>query len=402
MNIFLSYASEDRAAATAIQLAIREQGHEVFFDRDDLPPGDEYDTRIRRAIERADLFVFLISAESLDSGSYTLTELEIAEKMWKRPAGKILPVLLRPTPLDRIPAFLKSVTLLEPQGNVAASVADIVYRLGRARRRAWLMKVAVPLTVASSVAIGGWFLVVRAGPAYERTGSDGARAVLVPAGTFTMGDDEDSPRRDVYVDAFYLDQHEVTTSRYRNFLEATGSVRPPDGWEEVDVAKVGDLPVIGVDWHDASAYCTWAGKRLPTESEWEKAARGTDARKYPWGNEPPTPAHANFLNGAPGAYRDGLKPVGTHPAGRSPSGIDDLAGNAAEWVADWYAQGFATGDVRNPQGPQSGEGKVIRGGGWMDPAERITATKRFYANPANRSEDVGFRCARDQHEMTRQ
>src|SRR6266536_6312386 len=246
--------------------------------------------------------------------------------------------------------------------------------------------------------------------------------VRVPGGMFLMGNsdgpEDERPQQQINVAEFFIDRTPVTNAQFAQFLNAKGT-QAADGqrWYDIDdndarihrradkwTADSGseNYPVVEASWYGAVAYCAWLGKRLPTESEWEKAARGTDARKYPWGNEPPTPAHANFLNGAPGAYRDGLKPVGTHPAGRSPSGIDDLAGNAAEWVADWYAQGFATGDVRNPQGPQSGEGKVIRGGGWMDPAGRITATKRFYANPANRSEDVGFRCARDQHEMTRQ
>jgi formylglycine-generating enzyme required for sulfatase activity len=218
---------------------------------------------------------------------------------------------------------------------------------------------------------------------------------LIPAGTFTMGDDEESPRREIYVSSFYLDRYEVTTSRYAKFLEATGSVRPPDEWEELDLSRGGDLPVIGVDWHDAQAYCKWAGKRLPTEAEWEKAARGTDGRRYPWGNASPMPDQANFHNASPQAYTGGLAPVGTHAPGKSPFGIHDLAGNAAEWVADWYAESFAHSDVRDPKGPESGTGRVIRGGGRFDPPERISATKRFFASPDNRAEDIGFRCASD-------
>ena len=208
-----------------------------------------------------------------------------------------------------------------------------------------------------------------------------------------MGNDDDSPRRDVYVDAFHLDRYEVSTARYRRYLDATHS-QPPDGWEDVDAARDADLPVVGVAWNDADAYCQWAGKRLPSEAEWEKAARGTDARTFPWGDSPPTADQANFANAATNAYRGGLARIGTHPAGRSALGIDDLAGNAAEWVADWYAEGFSPSDRHNPKGPASGTGKVIRGGGWHDPAPRISATRRFFADPATRSDDVGFRCAR--------
>jgi formylglycine-generating enzyme required for sulfatase activity len=339
--------------------------------------------------------LFLITAYALDRGSYTLTELEIAGKTWGHPTGRILPVLLSAVPLGQIPPLLKSVTLLDPQGNAPASVADAVYRIARTHRRRWLLKVAgVSAAVAAIAIVAAWLWQKE--PAQRVTGGDGAPAVLVPAGTFTMGDDEESPRRDVYIDSFYLDAQEVTASRYRKFLEATGSMQPPEDWEEVDFEKNADLPVIGVDWNDAAAYCKWAGKRLPSEAEWEKAARGSDARTYPWGNAPPTQQQANFLNSAPSAYRGGLTPVGAHPSGASPYGVQDLAGNASEWVADWFNRGFRAGDVRNPQGPDAGDGKVIRGGGWRDPAERITATKRFYANPQNRSDDIGFRCSRSQ------
>jgi formylglycine-generating enzyme required for sulfatase activity len=361
MRIFLSYASEDRPVAEAINLALSAQGHDVFFDRKDLPPGDEFNIRIRRAIERADLFVFLVSAQALDPGSYTLNELEIAQKTWNRPAGHLLPVMLRPVSLDQLPAFLKSVTLLQESGDVPAAVADAVYRIARSRQRALLIKGACGLLLAGLAAAASYVYWSHRELPQERVGKDGAPAALVPAGIFTMGDDEESPRREVFVSSFYLDRYEVTTSRYARFLEATGSVRPPDEWEEVDLSRQGDLPVIGVDWHDAQAYCKWAAKRLPTEAEWEKAARGADGRKYPWGNASPILDQANFQNAAPGAYTGGLAPVGAHAPGRSPFGIHDLAGNAAEWVSDWYAEGFAHGDVRDPKGPDSGTGRDSRG-----------------------------------------
>jgi formylglycine-generating enzyme required for sulfatase activity len=387
VDIFLSYAWQDRAVATATQLALRAQGHDVFFDRDALPPGEEYDARIRRAIGQADLFVFLASPHALDRGSYTLTELDIAQKAWPHPGGRLLPVLLQPMPLDAIPEVLKSVTMLEPQGNVPASVAAAVHRIAQARRRRIAKRAVAAAIVAAVVAISTLIWIRQAG--------DGVASVAIPAGTFTMGDDEWSPQRQIYVDSFRIDRDEVTTARYAKFLQATGAVRQPDEWQEVDLAKHGELPVVGVDWNDADAYCRWVGKRLPTEAEWEKAARGTDARAYPWGDAPPAADKAKFASNAPSAYGGGLAPVATHAAGASASGVNDLAGNAAEWVADWHAESFPSSDVRNPRGPASGAGKVMRGGGWRDPAERITTTKRFYAKPEHRGDDVGFRCARN-------
>jgi len=292
-----------------------------------------------------------------------------------------------------VPAYLTAVTVLEPRGNVAAAVVDAVYRLSLRRRRRRLPIVigVIAVTLIGVVAGSSWIHRVPS----VITGKDGSPALLIPGGTFTFGDDKESPLRTVYVDAFYLDRFEVTVGRFAGFLEATGSVRPPDRWQEVDVKRDGDLPVIGVNWHDAVQYCRWAGKRLPTEAEWEKAARSADARAYPWGNKAPTPEHAQFGKQAASPYLGGLARVGVHPAGKSANGVDDLAGNASEWVADFYSEIFNPDDVRNPRGPNAGAGKVIRGGGWDETAERLKATKRFFANPDTRADDIGFRCASD-------
>lgn len=395
MKIFLSYASQDRAVAQAINHALQEQGHDVFFDREDLPPGEEFHIRIRQAIEASELFVFLLSEAALDPGSYTLSELDIAEKSRKQASGRLLPVLLQPLAFERLPPFAKSVTVLDSPGNIPAAVADAVYRIAQSRRRAWQRKLGAGVLAALLAAAGAWALLHDGAPASSISGQDGAQARLVPAGAFTMGDDEESPRREVYLDAFYIDQSEVTTGRYAKFLAATGSSNPPDGWEALDLDRGGELPVIGVDWNDAMAYCKWAGRRLPTESEWEKAARGTDARRYPWGNAAPSPDRANYQNNSPDAYSGGLAKVGSHPPGRSPFGVDDLAGNVSEWVSDWYSDSFPVADRRNPKGPDSGTGKVIRGSARFDPAERLVATKRYHGAPDLRREDMGFRCARD-------
>jgi formylglycine-generating enzyme required for sulfatase activity len=394
LKVFLSYPSEDRPLAQDISLALTHHGHDVFFDREDLPPGESFHDRIRAGIEGADLVVFLVSPEAIDAGSYTLNEVDIAARAFPRPSGRILPVLVRPTPLDRIPATLKAVTLLQTEGNLTAAVADAVQRIARARGRSRMLMVSAGLAFAAAAALAGYGLLSGESPRQDWTGKDGAPAALVPAGPFTMGDDEESPRCEVHVSAFYLDRYEITVARYAKFLEATGSVHPPEGWEGANPAKSGELPVVGVDWQDADAYCRWAGKRLPTETEWEKAARGSDARRYPWGDASPMLEHANFQNTSPLAYDGGLTPAGTHPAGASPYGIHDLAGNAAEWVADWHAEGFERGDVRDPKGPESGTRRVIRGGGRFDGAERIASAKRYYASPETRGEDIGFRCAR--------
>ena len=235
------------------------------------------------------------------------------------------------------------------------------------------------------------------------TGRDGAPMVLVPAGEFLMGSEVegDAPSHRVYLDALYIDRQEVTNARYLKFVESTRHRAPQhvvdpqyDLWVGAALSPgVADLPVVNVDWSDADAYCKWAGKRLPTEAEWEKAARGTDGRLYPWGNEAPSFARLNFSRHWQGAHT--LQPVGNYEAGNSPYGAQDMAGNVWEWVSDWYDAGsYAAGPARNPQGPSSGSSKILRGGSWTNSADSVRVTHRREEDTDMRNSDSGFRCAR--------
>jgi formylglycine-generating enzyme required for sulfatase activity len=220
--------------------------------------------------------------------------------------------------------------------------------------------------------------------------------VLVPAGSFTMGShlgDDEKPVRQIYLNAFYMDKYEVTVGQYARYLEVTDMEEPPD-WSIMNQPQHQRRPVVNVDWEDAVNYCKWAGKRLPTEAEWEKAARGTDGRIYPWGNEAPTRLHANYGRKEWDDHM-ALAPVGSFEAGKSPYGIYDMAGNVWEWVFDWYEQDFyRKGPDKNPIGPAKGEAKVVRGGSWLYISDFLRSAHRFDAQPMNRHFGYGFRCAK--------
>jgi formylglycine-generating enzyme required for sulfatase activity len=237
----------------------------------------------------------------------------------------------------------------------------------------------------------------------DRKEIDPVPMVMIPAGEFLMGSPEGQgradewPQRSVYLDAFAIDQVEVTNERYMAFVTATGHRNPPNPYGTgplVSVKGIEQLPVVQSTWYDAKAYCSWAKKRLPTEAEWEKAARGTDGRLFPWGNEPATLKRANFDR----EWEEDktLYPVGSLLGGDSPYGVKDMAGNAREWVADWYeADYYKQAPVRNPQGPdKKGVVRSIRGGSWHSPVADITTTARGRGGFALQTHGTGFRCAR--------
>jgi iron(II)-dependent oxidoreductase len=192
----------------------------------------------------------------------------------------------------------------------------------------------------------------------------------------------------VYLDAYHIDKYEVTNAEYRRFVDATGRAAPTF-WNDARFNGP-TQPVIGVTWHDADAYCRWAGKRLPTEAEWEKAARGTDGRKYSWG-EQWDPSRANSTESRLGR----TAPLGTYPTGVSSYGAHDMAGNVWEWVADWYNKDYyQSSPQRNPKGPNSGTTRVLRGGSWYSDPFALRAAERNDEPADRRLDRVGVRCAR--------
>ncbi|MCX5866749.1 MAG: SUMF1/EgtB/PvdO family nonheme iron enzyme [Proteobacteria bacterium] len=283
---------------------------------------------------------------------------------------------------------------------------------------------------------------VNAAPKIEETvyppGATGVPLILIPAGEFMMGckgagfnqnrnnqqqdrrdnldpgyadrqcQEDENPYHRVWLDAYYIDKFEVTLDHYARCARAGKCPEPGKvGYCNWGQPGKGDHPVNCVDWNQAGAYCEWTGKRLPTEAEWEKAARGTEGRIYPWGNE--FDCHrGNFddekdrdpelIPGGPDC--DGYKttaPVGRFSAGASPYGVMDMAGNVWEWVSDWYGDNYYRDTTsRNPSGPAGGTVRSLRGGGWYSNATFLLRTsRRGWADPNYQGDHYGFRCARD-------
>lgn len=245
---------------------------------------------------------------------------------------------------------------------------------------------------------------------------DGAQMVYIPAGEFLMGCSDldakagadEKPQHTVYLDAFWIDRTEVTHAQFVQFLDALGEhagacsehdcaeTQVEDKYSHIllqagrYVVEPGfeDHPATQVSWYGAQAYCQWAGAKLPTEAEWEKAARGGDGRPYPWGSERPDCKKAQY-----GDCGGETVPVGSRVAGASPYRVLDMAGNVWEWVADWYDPAYySSSATQNPQGPTSGVRKVFRGGSWGYPPAFLRTADRARNRPTYAGFNVGFRC----------
>jgi formylglycine-generating enzyme required for sulfatase activity len=241
---------------------------------------------------------------------------------------------------------------------------------------------------------------------------DGAALVWVPAGDFSMGTSKEdvarllkerpswtaegfigeAPRHTVYLDGYWIYKHEVTVAQYRAFCTATKRAFP----EQPKWSKE-SFPVLNVSWFDARAYAAWAGAALPTEAQWEKAARGGDGRVYPWGSTwDQEKCNSITDHHEAGGGLKGMRcaPVGSYPASASPYGAQDMAGNAWEWCADWYdPQYYKASPRKNPEGPDTGEMKVLRGGSWGSSSITVRCSTRLMEAPDLTYHDCGgFRC----------
>jgi formylglycine-generating enzyme required for sulfatase activity len=243
--------------------------------------------------------------------------------------------------------------------------------------------------VLGIVALGDASDHVASGQGRARRPVHYGQMVPIPAGTFSMGSaegvgrEDERPARSVALHAFEMDRVEVTVAAYSRCVSAGGCDAPQPEWEACNWRKDGRAghPINCVKWEDARRFCAWADKRLPTEAEWEYAARGTDGRTFPWGNAAPTDARLWWR-------QEGTAPVGSRPRGASPFGVLDMAGNVREWTADWYGP-YEGGAVPNPAW------RAVRGGDFIRrEAEDVRAARRYTFGPDRADTPLGFRCAR--------
>ena len=248
-------------------------------------------------------------------------------------------------------------------------------------------------------------------PLVQKNFSPVADIVLIPAGSFQMGCDPnhnqgnlcdgDNPLHTVHLDTYQIDKNLVTNAQYAQCVTAGGCTVPSDTSSSTHISYYGNAtysnyPVIWMTWNQASAFCSWTGKRLPTEAEWEKAARGSsDTRPYPWGDTAPNCTLANFKNSTGDCVGD-TTAVGSYPSGASPYGVLDMAGNVWEWVNDWYSSTYYNSSpLNNPPGPTTGTLKVLRGGGWYNATAQYLrmAFRDYIGYGPTELNYVGFRCA---------
>ncbi|MBS0151154.1 MAG: SUMF1/EgtB/PvdO family nonheme iron enzyme [Nitrospira sp.] len=431
-DIFISYASEDRSCAKSLAHALERKGWSIWWDRR-IPIGRSYDEVIEEALDGSKAVVVVWTQTSVKS-QWVKNE---ARKGMRR--GVLFPVM----PLEevKIPLefeHLQAAHLMDwqPEQDHAGFdqfIDDLAHKIG------------APVSAEAQPK--------------QIIGKDGASMVLIPAGSFLMGSTKDEvdraiqdgvkemgldqqrsevrikpefPQHKAHIDAFYLDKYEVTNQLFHEFVQQTGyrTTAEREGsawcfvegkrWKEVKGASwlkpeagatVFDSnrakhPVVCVSWDDAQAYCQWAGKRLPTEAEFEYALRAGSTTKYWWGDRNPglrrveniaDESGKHLFNTIMKDYNDGAvrtAPVGSYEA--NPWGLHDMGGNVSEWTSDWYDKTYyGKSPERNPKGPSSGEYRMIRGGSWSRGPIDVRSAFRIWVTPSTRSGRVGFRCAQD-------
>jgi formylglycine-generating enzyme required for sulfatase activity len=449
-DIFISYAREDQTYARKLADSLRQRGLEVWMD-DRIDFGDRWWQTIVQAIDTSTAFVVVMTPDA-EKSEWVEREILVALEERKPIVplllrGRRFPLLVttqyvdvtnsRMPPDDFYERLDREVRAQSKEETI--EVAPLAPEPKVRKDRAWSwQRLRMPLAAVGLLAIVISVVVIGLGDGEEPTlipkpqppsnaslhyiwirPTDDMEMVYVPGGTFEMGStdteietafdqceqhlrigqcerswfEDESPLHSVTLDSFWIDRVEVTNEQYARCV-ADGICSPPSelGSRTRDSyygdTQFDDYPVLYLSWPDADTYCQWAGGRLPTEAEWEYAARGPDSVTFPWGNDPPDDSLLSYNENVGDATE-----VGAYPGGVSWVGAMDMAGNVWEWVTDWYDSGYyASSPSHNPKGPETGDRKVLRGGSYHDDEQSVRAADRLNYPPAIRSVLVGFRC----------
>lgn len=399
-DVFVSYSSKDKKQATRICDYLEQQELTCWMAPRDVRRGYGYEEEIVHGIQESHLMILLIS-NNANNSRHVHREVSLADQKEK----SMLPVRLEDIdPIAKYQYFLSTQQYFEVWGDAYENEIRLLAEAIRER-------VGKPPKVDASAGVAA---VTEDTPSRKVPEKDGSELVLIPGGTFLYGSraedkeasSDEKPQQSIYLPDYYIGKYPVTNEQYCRFLN---DIKPDKKQLEewISIGKKGyggeknrlqrkgkefgmesgreRHPVIMVSRHGAQAYAKWAGKELPSEVQWEKAARGTDGRVYPWGDE----FNDEFCNY--GTKHGGTTPVTTFKDGCSPYGCFDMAGNVWEWCSDWYNES----NERNPEdpiaGPQSGSLRVVRGGSWINVARGCRCACRRSDLPGSRRSSVGFR-----------
>ncbi len=389
-QVFISYAHEDAPVARRLAADLRRHGYPVWIAPEGIQPGESWVSAIERGLSESGIFLALLSPAAVKS-QWVKSETKLAIQLEHQGKLRLVPMMLKSCDPSLLSSFLTSYQIIPVASRYEQALAELLVELGSPPARVAADGTARLLRNASGRRRWPSRLLIEAPIKLE--------FLRIPAGSFWMGSNvkrdraaqmNELPRHRVRLSDYYIARYPVTNQQYDLFARATQrDFKFPAGKE--------DHPVVNVSWNDAVAFCHWLSQTtglnfgLPTEAEWEKAARGTDGRIYPWGDE----FDAKRLNSRESNLQD-TTPVGRYsPAGDSPYGVADMCGNTWEWCADWYSeQEYARRSgtrVRDPRGPAQGVMRVLRGGAFDFNKDGVRCGYRAANFPHERSYDYGFR-----------